>query len=58
MCQKYLQFGGCHPRTVKNLPDGTYDIEELKAAIREEDQHFPRTGLVGKETPLPTATVG
>ena len=36
-----------HPRTIKNLPNGTFDIDELKAKIRDEDQHFPRTRLVG-----------
>ena len=42
----YFQFGGVHPRTIKNLPNGTFDIDELKSKIRDEDQHFPRTRLV------------
>jgi threonine aldolase len=37
-----------HPRSLKNLKDGTFDLEELKAKVRTEDQHFPRTALVRK----------
>lgn len=40
-------LGGIHPRTVKNQPDGTLLLEDIKAAIRDETNvHFPRTRLV------------
>lgn len=40
------QFGGVHPRTLRNLPDGTFDLNELKSRIQREDPHFTRTRLV------------
>jgi len=41
--------GGIHPRTVANQPDGTFDLEAVKAAIRGDDPHFPRTRLIALE---------
>ena len=38
-----------HPRTLRNLPDGTMDIEEIEAAIRPDNVHFPRTRLISLE---------
>jgi threonine aldolase len=38
--------GGVHPRTVPNQPDGTLRLEEIEAAIRPDNTHFPRTRLV------------
>ncbi|MBI9084822.1 MAG: low-specificity L-threonine aldolase [Desulfobacterales bacterium] len=38
--------GGIHPRTVANRPDGTLDLEAVRAAIRFDDVHFPRTRLL------------
>ncbi|MFZ0241310.1 MAG: GntG family PLP-dependent aldolase, partial [Desulfobacterales bacterium] len=38
--------GGIHPRTVPNKPDGKILIEDIEAAIRGEDVHFPRTRLI------------
>jgi threonine aldolase len=39
--------GGIHPRTVPNQPDGTLDLEDLEAAIRDPDnEHYPRTRLI------------
>merc|ERR1711892_344320 len=43
------QLGGVHPRTLRNLDDGTFSIEELVAKVREEDCHLPRTTLVAIE---------
>ena len=40
------QFGGVSPRTVPNLPDGTFDIDALQAAIRDDDIHEPSTKLI------------
>ncbi|MEZ4526777.1 MAG: low-specificity L-threonine aldolase [Desulfobacterales bacterium] len=39
-------LGGIHPRTIANLPDGTFDLKTLEAAIRPEDIHFPRSRLI------------
>lgn len=38
--------GGIHPRTVPNQPDGTLDLNQVEAAIRGDDLHFPRTRLI------------
>lgn len=45
------QFGGVHVRTVKNLPDGTFSLDELKAKVRSHDDYmmsalFPSTSLI------------
>ncbi|MBE0536507.1 MAG: low-specificity L-threonine aldolase [Phycisphaerae bacterium] len=39
-------FGGVHPHTIKNQPDGTMALDEIAAAIRPDDVHFPRTRLI------------
>lgn len=54
-----------HPRTVPNRPDGTLPLEELEAAIRRDNIHFPRTRLIALENthnlcggaPLPSAYI-
>lgn len=38
--------GGISPRPIRNLPDGTFDLDELEAAIREDRDGFPPTGLI------------
>jgi len=39
--------GGIHPRTVPNQPDGTLDLGDVKAAIRDpQNEHYPRTRLI------------
>ncbi len=38
--------GGIHPRTLPNRADGTLDIEEMEAAIRADNVHFPITRLI------------
>lgn len=41
------QIGGIHHRTVKNNPDGTFDLQELEDKIRiEDDDHFAFTKLI------------
>jgi threonine aldolase len=48
----YYEQGGSaavaavHPRTVPNQLDGTMRIEDIEAAIRSENIHFPRTRLI------------
>lgn len=41
--------GGIHPRTVRNRPDGTLDLDEVRDAVRSEDVHCPRTRLLALE---------
>jgi threonine aldolase len=39
-------LGGVHPRTIVTRPDGTLPLEEVEAAIRPDDVHFPITRLI------------
>jgi threonine aldolase len=39
-------FGGIHPHTIPNQPDGTLRLEDIEAAIRPDNVHFPRTRLI------------
>ncbi len=39
-------LGGIHPRPLPNQPDGTLRLEDIEAAIRPDNVHFPRTRLV------------
>jgi len=38
--------GGIHPRPLPNRADGTLDPEQVEAAVRPDDAHFPRTRLI------------
>ena len=38
--------GGIHPRTVPNEADGKLSLDAVEAAIRGDDEHFPRTRLI------------
>jgi len=43
----HFQLGGVHPRTMFNLPDGTFDLDHIESNIRpENDSHQPVTGLI------------
>jgi len=39
-------LGGIHPHTIENQPDGTMRLEDIEAAIRGNNVHFPRTRLI------------
>ena len=39
-------LGGIHPHTISNQADGTMRLEDIKAAIRGPNVHFPRTRLI------------
>ncbi len=39
-------LGGIHPHTIPNQPNGTMLIEDIQAAIRTDNVHFPRTRLI------------
>ena len=38
--------GGIHTRTVPNQPDGTLHLNDLAAAIRGDDDHYPITRVI------------
>jgi threonine aldolase len=42
-------LGGVHPRTIVTRPDGTLPLEDVEAAIRPDDVHFPITRLISLE---------
>jgi threonine aldolase len=42
-------FGGVHSRQLKNQVDGTINIEEIKSAIRMDNDHFPKTSAITLE---------
>jgi threonine aldolase len=44
-----VQFGGISPYPIPIQPDGTLRLEDIKGAIRSDDQHFPVTRLVTLE---------
>ena len=39
-------IGGIHPRTVPNQPDGKIALQDIEAAIRPDNIHFPRTRVI------------
>ncbi len=39
-------IAGVHPRTLPNRPDGKLALEDIEAAIRPDDVHFPVTRLI------------
>lgn len=42
-------LGGIQPRPLRNQPDGTLLLEDIEAAIRDDDPHYPITRLVAVE---------
>ena len=43
-------LGGIHPRALRNQPDGTLDLDDIAAAIRDPgNMHYPRTRLITVE---------
>ena len=39
-------LGGVFPHIIPNQPDGTMRLEEIEAAVRTENIHFPHTRLI------------
>lgn len=42
-------LGGIQPRVLRNLADGRLDLDDVRAAVRPDDAHFPITRLVALE---------
>ncbi len=42
-------LGGIHSFQLPNQPDGTLRLEDIRAAIRADNVHFPRTRLIALE---------
>ncbi len=42
-------LAGVHPRVVPNAEDGTLPLQQVEAAIRPDNIHFPRTRLIAVE---------
>jgi threonine aldolase len=42
-------LGGIHPRPLRNQPDGTLVLEQIEAAVRPDNPHFPQTRLIALE---------
>ncbi|XP_042238815.1 probable low-specificity L-threonine aldolase 2 [Homarus americanus] len=40
------QVGSIHHRSIKNLPDGTFSLQELRSLVRGDDPHWPVTTLI------------
>lgn len=45
-------LGSIQPQPVENNPDGTLDIEKLRAAVKPDDSHFARTRLLSLENTI------
>lgn len=39
-------YGGIHPFMLDVLPDGTFDLDDLRGAIRGQNVHWPTTRLI------------
>jgi threonine aldolase len=42
-------LGGIHPRPLPNQPDGTVPLDQIEAAVRPDNAHFPRSRLIALE---------
>jgi threonine aldolase len=42
-------LGGIHPRPLPNQPDGTIPLDQIEAAVRPDNAHFPRSRLIALE---------
>ncbi|XP_053639228.1 uncharacterized protein [Cherax quadricarinatus] len=41
------QVGSVHHRSIRNLPDGTFSLQDLRSLVRGDDPHWPVTTLLG-----------
>lgn len=42
-------LGGIQPHTLRNQPDGTMSLDDIRRAIRDEDVHHPTTRVISLE---------
>jgi threonine aldolase len=42
-------LGGIHPHPLPNQPDGTLDLDQVRAALRPDNPHFPPSRLIALE---------
>lgn len=42
-------LGGVHPHTIPVQPDGTLRLDDIRQAVRADNEHFPRTRLITLE---------
>jgi threonine aldolase len=45
-------LGSIQPQPIDNAPDGSLPLEKIEAAIKPDDSHFARTGLLALENTL------
>ena len=45
-------FGSIQPQPLDNGPDGTIPLDRIRAAIKPDDDHFPRTRLLALENTI------
>lgn len=45
-CGGISSLGGVHSHQVRNQPDGTLELDDIREAVRFEDSHFPITRLI------------
>ena len=45
-CGGISAYGGIHSRQLKNHPDGTMELSDIRKAVRSHDDHFPVTSLI------------
>jgi threonine aldolase len=45
-CGSIAAVGGIHPHTIPNQPDGTMRLQDIAAAIRGDNDHWPRTRAI------------
>lgn len=45
-CGGISSLGGVHSHQIRNQPDGTLELDDIREAVRSEDAHFPVTRLI------------
>ena len=45
-CGGISSLGGMHSHQIRNQPDGTLELDDIREAVRSDDPHFPVTRLI------------
>lgn len=45
-CGGISSLGGVHSHQIRNQPDGTLELDDIREAVRSDDPHFPVTRLI------------